>query len=142
MDVPFKALQSGKFCKDQTNLELVQLNSFGCGLDAVTTDQVEEILSSTGKIYTVLKIDEIDNLGAARIRIRSLKAAMDERDRNGYKLKKAMQLQEGFVYRGNEKEAYHIGTADVSYTFPVVRRSFQCIRIQPESTALCRQKSN
>jgi len=49
---------------------------------------VEEILSSTGKIYTVLKIDEIDNLGAARIRIRSLKAAMDERDRNGYKLKK------------------------------------------------------
>jgi len=53
MDVPFKALQSGSFVKDQTNLELVQLNSFGCGLDAVTTDQVEEILSSTGKIYTV-----------------------------------------------------------------------------------------
>jgi len=80
--------RAASFVKDQTNLELVQLNSFGCGLDAVTTDQVEEILSSTGKIYTVLKIDEIDNLGAARIRIRSLKAAMDERDRNGYKLKK------------------------------------------------------
>ncbi|HOM02468.1 MAG TPA: acyl-CoA dehydratase activase-related protein [Acetivibrio sp.] len=80
--------RAASFVKDKTNLELVQLNSFGCGLDAVTTDQVEEILSSTGKIYTVLKIDEIDNLGAAKIRIRSLKAAMDERDRNGFTIKK------------------------------------------------------
>lgn len=61
-------------------LELVQLNSFGCGLDAVTTDQVQEILESAGKIFTVLKIDEVSNLGAARIRIRSLKAAMQSRD--------------------------------------------------------------
>ncbi|MDW7657155.1 MAG: acyl-CoA dehydratase activase-related protein, partial [Bacillota bacterium] len=53
-------------------LELVQLNSFGCGLDAVTTDQVQEILAAYGKRYTVLKIDEINNLGAARIRLRSL----------------------------------------------------------------------
>ncbi len=67
------------------DLELVQLNSFGCGLDAVTTDQVQEILHAAGKIYTVLKIDEISNLGAARIRLRSLKAAMEERDRSGYK---------------------------------------------------------
>lgn len=65
-------------------LELVQLNSFGCGLDAVTTDQVMEILSSAGRIYTCLKIDEGNNLGAARIRIRSLKAAMEERRRNNY----------------------------------------------------------
>lgn len=62
-------------------LELVQLNSFGCGLDAVTTDQVKEILEASHRIYTVLKIDEVSNLGAARIRIRSLKAAMDERAR-------------------------------------------------------------
>ncbi|NLD49421.1 MAG: 2-hydroxyglutaryl-CoA dehydratase, partial [Clostridiaceae bacterium] len=73
------------FVMDKTNLELIQLNSFGCGLDAVTTDQVEEILASCEKIYTVLKIDEIDNLGSAKIRIRSLKAAMDERDKNGFK---------------------------------------------------------
>ena len=63
-------------------MELIQLNSFGCGLDAVTTDQVEEILLSAGKIYTCLKIDEGSNLGAVRIRIRSLKAAMADRDRN------------------------------------------------------------
>ncbi|MGI6210990.1 MAG: acyl-CoA dehydratase activase-related protein [Anaerovoracaceae bacterium] len=62
--------------------ELVQLNSFGCGLDAVTTDQVEEICDKNNKLYTVLKIDEVSNLGSARIRIRSLKAAMEERDKN------------------------------------------------------------
>ena len=61
------------------NLELVQLNSFGCGVDAVTTDQVEEILSSYNKMYTLIKIDEINNLGAVRIRIRSLLAGMNSR---------------------------------------------------------------
>ena len=60
-------------------LELIQLNSFGCGLDAVTTDQVMEILQSHEKIYTTLKIDEVSNLGTARIRVRSLKAAVKER---------------------------------------------------------------
>lgn len=68
-----------------TDIELVQLNSFGCGLDAVTTDQVEEILKNKNKMYTLLKIDEGSNLGAAKIRIRSLKAAMDERERNNIK---------------------------------------------------------
>ncbi|MFS7255413.1 acyl-CoA dehydratase activase-related protein [Carnobacterium divergens] len=62
-----------------SQLEMIQLNSFGCGLDAVTTDQVEEIMEQAGKIYTVLKIDEGANLGAIRIRIRSLKAAVRER---------------------------------------------------------------
>ena len=64
-------------------LELIQLNSFGCGLDAVTTDQVSEILQRYNKIYTVIKIDEITNLGAIRIRIRSLLASMEERDKSG-----------------------------------------------------------
>ncbi|WEV45758.1 acyl-CoA dehydratase activase-related protein [Streptococcaceae bacterium ESL0687] len=63
------------------NLELVQLNSFGCGLDAVTTDQVEEIMAQKNKLYTVLKIDEGSNMGAVRIRLRSLKAAVKERDK-------------------------------------------------------------
>lgn len=65
-------------------LELIQLNSFGCGLDAVTTDQVMEILQSHERIYTTLKIDEVSNLGTARIRVRSLKAAVNERDDNDF----------------------------------------------------------
>ncbi len=64
------------FVRTTENLDLVQLNSFGCGLDAVTTDQVSDILTGSGKIYTCLKIDEINNLGAAKIRIRSLLAAI------------------------------------------------------------------
>lgn len=66
-------------------LELVQLNSFGCGLDAVTTDQVQETLRSFGKMYTCLKIDEVNNLGAARIRLRSLISVVEERHRHNYK---------------------------------------------------------
>lgn len=69
------------YVSTQTNLELVQLNSFGCGLDAVTSDQVKDILERTGKICTLIKIDEINNLGAIRIRVRSLIAAMNERDK-------------------------------------------------------------
>ena len=65
-------------------LELIQLNSFGCGLDAVTTDQVMEILQSHERIYTTLKIDEVSNLGTTRIRVRSLKAAVKERVTNGF----------------------------------------------------------
>ena len=61
------------------NLELIQLNSFGCGPDAVVTDQVQELLETGGKIYTVLKIDEVNNLGAARIRVRSLMAVLEKR---------------------------------------------------------------
>ena len=59
--------------------ELIQLVSFGCGLDAITTDEVREILRAGGKLYTQIKIDEISNLGAAKIRIRSLLSAMEER---------------------------------------------------------------
>ncbi|NLW89589.1 MAG: 2-hydroxyglutaryl-CoA dehydratase [Clostridiaceae bacterium] len=71
--------EAAAFVAEQDHLELIQLNSFGCGLDAVTSDQVQEILEAKGKLYTLLKIDEVSNLGAARIRIRSLKVAMDER---------------------------------------------------------------
>jgi predicted nucleotide-binding protein (sugar kinase/HSP70/actin superfamily) len=68
---------------ERDDLELVQLNSFGCGLDAVTTDQVQEILEARGRIFTVIKIDEQSNLGAVRIRLRSLKAAVHARARSG-----------------------------------------------------------
>ena len=68
---------AANYVKTRDDLDLVQLNSFGCGLDAVTTDQVNDILSESGKIYTCLKIDEVNNLGAARIRIRSLLSAIN-----------------------------------------------------------------
>ncbi|MBO0456843.1 2-hydroxyacyl-CoA dehydratase [Enterococcus hulanensis] len=80
------------------NLELVQLNSFGCGLDAVTTDQVEEIMEQYGKIYTVLKIDEGSNLGAIRIRLRSLKAAVNERDKSNFQPVKRFEEPEKIVF--------------------------------------------
>jgi len=72
---------AASYVKTTEFLDLVQLNSFGCGLDAVTTDQVNDILSGSGKIYTCLKIDEVNNLGAARIRIRSLIAAIKVREK-------------------------------------------------------------
>ena len=72
--------KAAQFVKTQENLELIQLNSFGCGLDAVTTDQVKDILTGSGRLYTCLKIDEVSNLGAARIRIRSLIAAIRLRE--------------------------------------------------------------
>lgn len=68
---------AAEFVCQHDKLEMIQLNSFGCGLDAVTTDQVSEILEASGKLYTLLKIDEVANLGAVRIRIRSLLSATD-----------------------------------------------------------------
>ena len=79
--------KAAEFTKKYDNIELVQLNSFGCGLDAVTTEQVQEILAEKSKIYTVIKIDEGNNLGAAKIRLRSLKAAMAEREANNISVK-------------------------------------------------------
>ncbi len=72
--------RAANFVKTRDNLDLIQLNSFGCGLDAVTCDCVNDILTNSGKIYTVLKIDEVNNLGAARIRIRSLLSALRVRN--------------------------------------------------------------
>ena len=75
---------AASYVKTVDNLDLIQLNSFGCGLDAVTTDAVNDILTKAGKIYTVLKIDEVNNLGAARIRVRSLIAALKVRENKNY----------------------------------------------------------
>ena len=69
---------AAKVASERKDLDLIQLNSFGCGLDALTTDQVQEILEQAGKVYTALKIDEVSNLGAARIRVRSLLAALKD----------------------------------------------------------------
>ncbi len=72
---------AASFVKTRDDLDLIQLNSFGCGLDAVTTDQVCDILAGSGKIYTCLKIDEVNNLGAARIRVRSLLSALKAKEK-------------------------------------------------------------
>ena len=72
---------AAKFVTTRKNLELIQLVSFGCGIDAITTDEVRAILENGGKFYTQLKIDEINNLGAVKIRLRSLLGAIEERDR-------------------------------------------------------------
>ena len=71
---------AARYCTTQPDMDLVQLVSFGCGVDAITTDETREILQEGDKLYTQLKIDEITNLGAVNIRLRSLFAALDERD--------------------------------------------------------------
>ena len=99
---------AASFVAKQKDLELVQLNSFGCGLDAVTTDQVQEILSGNSKVYTVLKIDEGNNLGAARIRLRSLKATINEREKNHFKLKKIDNRYKRIEFTKEMKERHTI----------------------------------
>ena len=69
--------RAAEYVTTQPDMQLIQLVSFGCGIDAITTDEVRRILEEKGKLYTQLKIDEINNLGAAKIRLRSLVAAMD-----------------------------------------------------------------
>ena len=80
--------RAAEFVGKDPCLQLVQLNSFGCGLDAVTTDQVQDILEANGKIYTLLKIDEVSNLGAVKIRIRSLIQALSQQNKEDIHLRK------------------------------------------------------
>ena len=97
---------AASYVKNSDCLDLIQLNSFGCGLDAVTTDQVHDILASAGKIYTVLKIDEVSNLGAARIRVRSLIAALRVRKKNHYKGKVVSSAYNRVVFTKEMKKTY------------------------------------
>ncbi len=99
---------AASYVRTQPNLELIQLNSFGCGLDAVTTDQVNDILSKSGKIYTVLKIDEVNNLGAARIRIRSLLSAVRERETKHIESHQASSAHHRVIFTEEMRETYTI----------------------------------
>jgi predicted CoA-substrate-specific enzyme activase len=99
---------AASYVRTQPNLELIQLNSFGCGLDAVTTDQVNDILTKSGKIYTVLKIDEVNNLGAARIRIRSLLSAVREREAKNMKTTVNSSAHHRVVFTEEMKETFTI----------------------------------
>ena len=73
---------AARYVCTQPDMQLVQLVSFGCGTDAITADEVRAILEEGGKLYTQLKIDDINNLGAVKIRIRSLMAAMEARNQH------------------------------------------------------------
>ena len=99
---------AASFVKTQDNLDLIQLNSFGCGLDAVTTDQVSDILTGSGKIYTVLKIDEVNNLGAARIRVRSLISALRVRDERRYTRKIVNSSYNRVIFTKEMRDTYTI----------------------------------
>lgn len=100
---------AAEYVRNRDDLELIQLNSFGCGLDAVTTDQVSEILEGSNKLYTLLKIDEVNNLGAVRIRIRSLLSAMKMRSQQGIKAKPAsVKYQRAEFTEEMRKQGYTI----------------------------------
>jgi len=96
------------YVKQRDDLDLIQLNSFGCGLDAVTTDQVYDILEDSGKIYTFLKIDEVNNLGAARIRIRSLLSAIKVRKQSGIKRNIVSSKYERVLFTKEMRDNYTI----------------------------------
>lgn len=92
----------------RTDLELVQLTSFGCGIDAITCDAVQDIMERHNKVYTLIKIDEISNLGAARIRLRSLLAAMREREKRKVLPQKPPKIQANVAFTKEMKETYTI----------------------------------
>ncbi|MCH3943885.1 MAG: 2-hydroxyacyl-CoA dehydratase [Atopobiaceae bacterium] len=117
--------RAARFVAMRNDLDMIQLNSFGCGLDALTTDQVQEILEASGKIYTVLKIDEVSNLGAARIRVRSLMAALSEQ-------RGALEerVKKGTAYEVSPQNVHmadgsleRARTTDISRRVPIYRES-------------------
>lgn len=99
---------AASYVRSDPQLDLIQLNSFGCGLDAVTTDQVSDILTKSGKIYTVLKIDEVNNLGAARIRIRSLLSAVADREKKKIETTAADSSHKRAVFTKEMRKDYTI----------------------------------
>ena len=118
--------RAANFVAGMPNLELVQLTSFGCGLDAVTADQVDEIMRSKSRMYTLIKIDEGSNLGAIRIRIRSLIAAVKARQRNPRKVVKKSAAYQRTVFTEEMKGEYTILSPQMSpIHFRLLEKAFQ-----------------
>ena len=116
---------AANFVKTQDNLDLIQLNSFGCGLDAVTTDEVYEILDGSSKIYTCLKIDEVNNLGAARIRVRSLLAALRAKDAQNKKREIRSASIEKVAFTKQMRKDYTILCPQMSpFHFSILQAAF------------------
>ncbi len=115
------------FAGTQANLELVQLNSFGCGLDAITVDEVQRITQAHGKVYTVLKIDEINNLGNVRIRLRSLQAAIAERARRNLLPTTPVATATRAVFTSEMRKHHTILCPEMSpIHFQFLEESFRC----------------
>ena len=118
--------RAAAFVSEMPNLEIVQLTSFGCGLDAVTADQVEEIMRAKSRMYTLIKIDEGSNLGAVRIRIRSLIAAVKERQRNRRRLEVKSAAYHRQVFTKDMKYTHTILGPQMSpIHFRLVQKAFQ-----------------
>ena len=118
--------RAASFVSEMPILELVQLTSFGCGLDAVTADQVEEILGAKNKMFTLIKIDEGSNLGAVRIRIRSLIAAVKERKRNKRVVVKKSSAYHRLIFTKEMKTTHTIIAPQMSpIHFRLVQKAFQ-----------------
>jgi predicted nucleotide-binding protein (sugar kinase/HSP70/actin superfamily) len=112
--------------RQRTDCELIQLNSFGCGLDAVTADEVQEILENAGKIFTLLKIDEVTSLGSARIRIRSLFAALAERRERGILNKKPAPRPPRAVFTAEMKAKHTIICPQMApYHFDILQHAME-----------------
>ena len=105
--------RAAQFAAEHDDVELVQLVSFGCGMDAITADEVRSILEQGGKIYTQIKIDEITNLGAVKIRLRSLIGALEERQENN-----EVELLRA-VHAGDEGDAHDTGAEHAAAAFSV-----------------------
>ncbi|MCD8216386.1 MAG: 2-hydroxyacyl-CoA dehydratase [Clostridiales bacterium] len=114
--------------RTKENLELIQLNSFGCGLDAITTDEVSDILRAGNKIYTVLKIDEVNNLGSARIRLRSLLAAIEDRKLKGIKPQKAAKPKGRVVFTKDMRKTHTLLMPQMApYHFRIIKPALRAV---------------
>ncbi|MCL2388380.1 MAG: 2-hydroxyacyl-CoA dehydratase, partial [Defluviitaleaceae bacterium] len=112
--------------RTRTDIDMIQLNSFGCGLDAVTSDEVQDILESAGKIFTLLKIDEVSNLGSARIRIRSLFAALAVRRERGILNKKPVPSKPRVIFTKEMREKHTIICPQMApFHFDILKDAFQ-----------------
>ncbi len=130
---------AANFVRTRDNLDLVQLNSFGCGLDAVTTDQVQELLEAANKVYTLLKIDEVSNLGAARIRIRSLMAVIKDRQVKHMKAEPAPPQKQRVLFTEQMRENYTILSPQISpyhlnIVQPALKKFGYNVQVLPDST--------
>ncbi|WP_251182303.1 2-hydroxyacyl-CoA dehydratase [Anaerocaecibacter muris] len=129
---------AANFVRTRDNLDLVQLNSFGCGLDAVTTDQVQELLEAANKVYTLLKIDEVSNLGAARIRIRSLMAVIKDREVKHMTASTPAPQVERVLFTEKMRETYTILSPQISpyhlnIVQPALRKFGYNVEVLPDS---------
>ncbi|MCX7903685.1 MAG: 2-hydroxyacyl-CoA dehydratase [Caloramator sp.] len=114
------------FVAKHDNIDLIELNSFGCGLDAIITDQVKEILEARGKIYTSIKIDEGTNVGAIKIRIRSLFAALEERKRKNFVREIQYNEEDRVLFTKEMKKKYTILAPQMSpIHFEILEKAFE-----------------